>query len=204
MLLDAKPSHALSEALKNPDRLDDLFIERAVTHLSERLDLLASLEPVSDAEMPNEEAVLALIARLQKRYRYVVIDLPFWVGAHFPRVLHLPATVVLVSEQTLVSARDVLRWKEQIGGAAMGVSTLIALNKARAPGALTDDEFTAALGQSTEIAVPFQPQIAEAGELGLPAIAKNAPFRHGLAPLFQRRAGESEEVRIPLLRRIFG
>ena len=204
MLLNAEPHRALSEALKSPHRLDDLFVERAVTRLSDRLDLLASLGPVGDAAMPDEGAVLALIARLQQRYRYVVVDLPFWAAARFPRVMHLPATVLLVTDQTLVSARDVLRWKAQLGGEPIRVSPVVLVNKAHAPGALTDEEFAAALGESPEIAVPFQPQIAEAGNLGLPAIAKSGPFRRGLAPLFQRLAGEPTQPRISLLHRVFG
>jgi pilus assembly protein CpaE len=40
--LDAKPSGSLSNTLRDPHRLDQLLIERAVTRLSDRLNLLAS------------------------------------------------------------------------------------------------------------------------------------------------------------------
>jgi pilus assembly protein CpaE len=204
MHLDAKPSHALSEALKNPDRLDNLFVERAVTRLSERLDLLASLAPLSDTTDVDEAAVLALIDRLQERYRYVVVDLPFWAAARFPQVLHLPAMLVLVTDETIASARDALRWKAQIDGQGTTISTVVALNKAHAPGALSEADFARALGQVPDITVPFHAPIVEAGNLGLPAIANITPFRHGLAPLFKRLTGEPEDTRASLLHRIFG
>jgi pilus assembly protein CpaE len=162
--LDAKPSGSLSEALRNPERLDHLLIERAVTRLSDRLDLLASLEPLTQAEMPEEMAVLALINKLQERYRYVVVDLPFWVGNRYYRLLRLPATLVLVSDETLASARDAARWREQIAGSASSI--LVLLNKAHAAGTLTDAEFEHALGQKPDIIVPFQPEIARGRQPG--------------------------------------
>jgi len=202
--LDAKPSHALSEALKNPDRLDNLFVERAVTRLSDRLDLLASLEPLSDLDAAEEDAVLALFAKLQERYRYIITDLPFWAASRFQRVMRLPATLVLVADETLASARDARRWMEQIGSGDAGASVVVVLNKAHAAGSLSDAEFADALGREPDVVVPFDPRIGEAGNLGLPAIAKSTALRHGLAPLFQRVAGAAEEADGSLLRRIFG
>jgi pilus assembly protein CpaE len=204
--LDAKPSGSLSEVLCNPDRLDQVLIERAVTRLSDRLDLLASLEPLSKAGMPEEEAVLSIIDKLRERYRYVVVDLPFWIGSRYERLRHLPATLILVSDETLASARDTLRWREQVAGAQSDAtsSILILLNKAHAAGALTDTEFENALGQKPDLVVPFEPEIAQAANLGLPAIARSDALRRALAGLFARFSGESGEVQGSLLRRVFG
>jgi pilus assembly protein CpaE len=204
--LDAKPSGSLSEVLCNPDRLDQVLIERAVTRLSDRLDLLASLEPLSKAGMPEEEAVLSIIDKLRERYRYVVVDLPFWIGSRYGRLRHLPATLILVSDETLASARDTLRWREQVASAQSDAtsSILILLNKAHAAGALTDTEFENALGQKPDLVVPFDPEIAQAANLGLPAIARSYALRRALAGLFGRFSGESGEVQGSLLRRVFG
>jgi pilus assembly protein CpaE len=202
--LDAKPSNALLEVLKNPDRLDGLFVERAVTQLSERLDILSTLAPLNDTADVDEAAVLALIGRLQERYRYVVVDLPFWAAARFPQLLHLRATLVLVTDETIASARDTLRWKAQIDGKETAISTVIALNKAHAPGALSGGDFARALGNVPEITVPFHASIVESGDLGLPAIANSTPFRDGLAPLFKRLTGEPGETHNSLLHRVFG
>jgi len=46
--LDAKPSHALREALEDPKRIDELFLERGVAPVTDRLGLLAGIEPLSD------------------------------------------------------------------------------------------------------------------------------------------------------------
>ena len=205
MHLDTKPSGSLSEALKSPDRVDNLLIERAVTRLTDRLDLLASLEPFGEAAMPEEDAVLALTSKLQARYRYVVVDLPFWTANRFNRLLNLPATLVLVSDETLASARDALRWKKQIetAPAGSGGSVLLLLNKAHAAGTLTDAGFENALGQKPDIIVPYQSQIAQAASLGQPAIAKSEGLRYGLTTLFRRFPGEGLAANGSLFRRVF-
>ena len=74
--LDIAPNHTLCEALEQPERVDDLFIERGVIHVTPRFDLLASLEPLDQVVHYREEAVLSLLDNLLRRYRYVFVDLP--------------------------------------------------------------------------------------------------------------------------------
>ena len=54
---DVVAQHALCEALEHPERVDDLFLERAVSHVTERLDLLASIEPL-DSVISYTEGLL--------------------------------------------------------------------------------------------------------------------------------------------------
>src|SRR5205807_1770007 len=73
---DSTPGHALSEAFEKPERVDRLFLERGTIHVRERLDLLASLEPLSESTTLAEGAVLSLLGKLLHRYRFVFVDLP--------------------------------------------------------------------------------------------------------------------------------
>jgi hypothetical protein len=50
---DAKPNGSLSEALANPDRLDHVLIERAVTRLSDPPELMTSLGPGRPVRQPG-------------------------------------------------------------------------------------------------------------------------------------------------------
>ena len=74
--LDSSPSHALREAFEKPDRVDKLFLERGTIHASQRLDVLASLEPLGENIPLNEDAVLSLFEKLLHRYRFIFVDLP--------------------------------------------------------------------------------------------------------------------------------
>ena len=56
--LAANPTNALHEALERPERVDKLFLERGALHASDRLDLLASLEPFGKSASAETKTVL--------------------------------------------------------------------------------------------------------------------------------------------------
>jgi pilus assembly protein CpaE len=203
--LDAVPSHALCEALQHPDRIDDLFLERGVIHVTERLNLLASLEPLIETNMPEEGAVLALLEKLLHRYRYVFIDVPAVLAPKLMRVLHLPGTVLLVSTGNLVSARDLARWGDAIGSNSAERTVMRILNKSGAHGSLPREEFIRVSGQTPDMVIPYSRDIGLASNMGIRAIYQRAAVRRQLAPLVRHLAGEpAADARPSLLRRIFG
>jgi pilus assembly protein CpaE len=202
--LDARPSHALREALEHSDRVDDLFLERAVIHVSDRLSLLASLESFSEVFTPDEGSVLALLGNLLHRYRYVFVDLPTTIAPRMIRVLHLPSTCLLVSDASLVSARDVARWRENIGPNSPERSTLHVLNKSGADGSLPEAEFIRAAGQAPDIIIRYDREIGTASNLGVRGVQKCASLQTGLAPIYRLLAGERRQEERSLFARIFG
>jgi pilus assembly protein CpaE len=113
--LDAQPGHALREALGDTKRIDELFLERGVAPVTERLGLLAGVEPLSDRVVLNEDAVMQLLDKILAHYRYVVIDLPAEIALFFPKLLHMPSTLLLVSDGSIASIREVARWRDFIG-----------------------------------------------------------------------------------------
>lgn len=203
--LDAVPTHALREALEKPDRVDKLFLERGRIHVTERLDLLASLEPISETfAMPSEGAVISLIGKLMHRYRFIFVDLPATVAVGLMRVLHQPSTCVLVSDGGLASAREVVRWREWIGPNTPERKTLHILNMSGADRALPEEEFTRAVGQAPDITIPYDREIAVASILGVKATQKCAVLNRGLVQLLRDVAGEPEVKSPSLFKRIFG
>ncbi len=203
LLLDTTPSHALREALEHPERVDELYLDRAVARVSDRLTLLASLEPLSEPVAPEEAAVLSLMEKLQRRYRYVFVDLPGTTAPWLSHVLNLPSTIILVSDGTLSSARDLNRWREKLGPNGPERTTLHILNRAGAEGSLPQAEFVRAVGQAPDIVVPFDKDVARSTHLGIRALEKSGTIRTALAPLFQHLAGEAVAERKSLLSRLF-
>ena len=51
--LNLKPGRGLREAIESPDRVDGLFLERAMQPASDRLDVLAAEEPILPAIHPG-------------------------------------------------------------------------------------------------------------------------------------------------------
>lgn len=202
--LDVTPSHALREAFEHPERVDKLFLERAVIHVEHRIDILASLEPLGETIAFEESAFLSLLDKLLTRYRFIFIDLPANVAARMMQALQLPSTCVLVSNGTLVSARDVARWRAWMGPNTAQRATLHVLNQHGAPGSLPDAEFTRAAGQPPDIVVPYDRGIGAAATLGIKGTQDNVALKRGLAPLLRHLSGEQVEAPRSFLTRIFG
>ncbi len=188
--LDAAPGAALREALEHPERVDELFMERGVTHVGERLGLLAGMEALNDIFAPDETAVMALLEHMLHRYRYVFVDLPAVVAPRLLRSLHLPGIVVMVSTATLACARDVARWRDKIGPNSAERATLHILNKSGASDGLPDDEFARAVGFAPDITIPFAREIGAASRLGARALQKCSTLQRGLRPLLRQLSGE--------------
>jgi len=200
--LDVSPSHALCEALGQPERVDDLFIERGAIHVTPRLDLLASLEPLDESIPCREDAVSPLLANLLRRYRYVFVDLPASLAPQLADILHMPSTCILVSDASLISARDVARWREKIGANSSEHQTLHVLNKAGLYGSLPLEEFVRAVGYPPDVIIPYEREIAITAMLGAKGLAKQGALAHALAPVLKQITGETIEEPRSLIRRL--
>jgi pilus assembly protein CpaE len=192
--LDATPTHALSEALEHPERVDDLFLDRATIRVTERLSLLASLENFGSIGVPDEESVLSLLGKLMRRYRYVFVDMPAELVPHMLRVLHLPGLCLMVSNANLVAARDMVRWRQIIGASSAERQVLHILNKNGAAGGLPQAEFIRAAGEAPDMTIAFDRNIGVASSLGVKEVMKCATLQRGLAPLFSLIAGEPADA----------
>jgi pilus assembly protein CpaE len=202
--LNVKAQHALREALEHPERVDDLFLERAVTHVSRRFNLLASLEPLDSDIGYHEEGALSLISTLLRKYRYVFVDLPADRAAPLPSLLHLPCVCLLVSDAGLASARDVARWRALMGTDTPERTVLHILNKSDAPSGLPLADFVRASGRTPDIVIPYDREVAIASRLGIREVEKCKGFFRALAPALQSIAGEPAEPETSLMSRIFG
>jgi pilus assembly protein CpaE len=202
--LDTAPSHALREAFEKPERVDKLFLERGTIHASQRLDVLAALEPLGGNIPLNEDVVLSLFEKLLRRYRFIFVDLSPNVAVGLLQVLRQPSTCVLVSNASLASARELARWREWIGPNSPERRTLHILNMAGADGGLTEAEFIRVAGQAPDISIAYDRGIASASNLGVKATQKCDALNRGLAQLFRDLLGEPTETPRSIFSRIFG
>ena len=201
---DVTPHHALREALEHPERIDELFLERGVVRVSERLDLLASEEPLDYPPNYTEDALLTLLVKLVHSYRYIFVDVPYEHAPLLPRALHLPSLCLLVSDGSLVSARDVARWRLFLGPNSAERTTLHVLNQADAAGSLPLEEFTRAVGHAPDVIVPYDRDVANASSLGVRRLEDCHAFMRALGPALRDISGEPAEEDRTLFGRILG
>ncbi len=114
LALDIEPTRGLADAMENPARVDDLFIERATLAVSEKLGVLASEADPSSCK-PAPDAPARLSTHLGRSFGAVVFDIPraFAVDAELIAGLD---HVVLVSEPTLAGLRDAVRIRSMLLG----------------------------------------------------------------------------------------
>ena len=188
--LNVAPSHALREALDHPDRVDELFLDRGMARASERLGVIAALEPLDEATMPSEAGVMPLLERLLQRNRYVFVDIPMTSAPRLMPMLHLPGTILLISIGSLVCARDVARLREKLGPNSAERTTVHVLNKSGSNDGLPDADFIRAIGTPPDVIMPYSREIAVASRLGVQGLRTCAPLQRALAPVYRQLSGE--------------
>jgi pilus assembly protein CpaE len=208
LLLGARATGGLRQALEHPDRVDELFVERTAQPVGERLQVLAAEERLLDQPAIPAGAAARLVALLRRRFNFVVVDLPSR-GQLVREVMDLAHQRVLVLDPTLAGAREALRWAQLPNAPAQARRALLVLNRAGQPGGLAREQLREALGEAPELVVPWLPKLVPAAaDLGEPAAAKRGPFRNAIAALAREVASVSAEAgetprRRGLLARLF-
>lgn len=195
LMLGVEPNAGLAEALDSPSRIDDLFVERATIAVGARLDLLASEQPIDRAAPIKLEASETLIERLRKKYFYVIVDLPRGLGPVADALVAAADLRLLVTEATLIGARDAGRTPP-----IAGRRTIVVHNKAGRPGDLGDGDFAAALLRAPDVALPYHPRAFGVGvNLGTPAWRSGGPVEAAVARLAMELTGRSGAIKPPTL-----
>ena len=195
MLLGAKPGPSLRTALEAPERIDELFVERAAQHLAERLHVLAGMEDLADElELPLGSAA-RLSDVLRRRYNFVVTHLPFTGQPLHRDLMHLAHQRVLVMLPTLASIRDVLRLLAIPNGPAQPRRAVIILNRAGMAGGLEKRRILEGLGMEPDIVIPdIQRAVERAASLGKPVAQEHGPFRNAMETLAREVGFNSHKV----------
>lgn len=202
--LDVKPNEALREALEHPERVDDLFIERGVIRVTNRLNLLSSLEPFDNTIIPEEKAVLSLLETLLRRYRYVFVDMPLSLMPQIMNVMYLPSICLMVSNSSLTAARDVVRCRDKFGPNTPERSMLHIFNGRGSSSGLPEADFVRAIGKAPDIIIPFDSKIGEASRMGIMEVKKVASLQRALLPIIRLLTGKGAETQPTFLERLFG
>lgn len=182
--LDVPAASGLVAALQTPERVDQLLIERSIHEVGDRLDVLAGLEGLDKSIDFSPEGAAYLLAALRGRYNYVVAD----AGAHLeplPRELMFNAQQrVIVMDPSMISIRNLERLTSLPGGSNQSTRALLVLNRAGAPGGLSQHYMEQSMGLRFDAVIPDLPRLVpRCSQLGNQAAALRGPFRNGIAAL---------------------
>ena len=205
-----EPAGGLREALERPERVDSLFIERAMTKYSEKLFVLGAEEPLAHNLVVDPAAMRSLLSTLQHSFDVVLVDLPRGINAIQRHVMSVADHVVVVSELSLAGVRDCLRVKamlKELDSNGRPIYVASALNgKKRAPVAAND--FKETVGERLAMVLPpDEKSLSAASAANKPVcdVAKGSPFVKALRPLASELAGKKPVAAAePFWRRFFG
>ena len=181
MLLGAKIGPGLRTVLEAPDRIDELFVERAAQPVSKRLHVLAGEEKLTEAVTYTQNAAERLLDALRQRYNFVVIDVP-WSALPLHRdLLTMAHQRVLVMDPTLASVRDTLRLMALPNGPRQARRAVLVLNRENLPGGLNRRQLDEGLKMPPDVVIPDLPKVVgHAASMGEAAMAVRGGFRSGI------------------------
>lgn len=184
LMLGVQPGPGLRVAIEHPNRVDELFVERSVTQVSDRLHLLAAEENL--VEHPNfaTGAAEKLINTLRRRYNFIILDVEFNDQQFNRDLLMLAHQRIIVMEPSLPSVRDALRLLQMPGGVVQAHRPIIVLNHLGRKGGLTKEQVAEAMRVTPDVVVPDLPgKLDSAALLGEPAITRAPQLRKAILKL---------------------
>jgi pilus assembly protein CpaE len=111
--LDLKATHTIMDLMHSADKLDPIFVEKTVQQHKSKLDVLLS-SPEYDLEASRFTDIRALnniLTLLRSSYRWVVIDLGFWLDTLYNTLVQEADQVLLVTELTVPALHNLKKLK---------------------------------------------------------------------------------------------
>ncbi|MCP5368602.1 MAG: AAA family ATPase [Hyphomicrobiales bacterium] len=209
LALDLEPGRGFREALENPNRIDALFIERAMVRHSDNFYVLGAEEGLTNSFSFDPKALNLLLAHLRDDFDCVVLDLPRFAARTNLVTLKAPYSVVLVSDPSLAGMRDTARLHEFVREVCPEARLKVVLNRVGGlkQGELNQDDFQKGAEIKVAHVLPFdlKPAVDSLGA-GKPVgeVSKNSKLAAGLAKLAGDLTRGDVEVKesVPVWRRL--
>lgn len=155
MQFDLEPGRGLSDALENPDRVDGLFLERAVVKPHENLAILGSEAPVGSLQEPVNGSLQQLVGSLAENFKNVVVDVPRQMVGNHSDLLSAVKDIVLVTDYSLTAARDCIRLLAHIKQVSPNASVhVVASNITSTPQEVEQKDFENSIEHETDVTIP--------------------------------------------------
>jgi pilus assembly protein CpaE len=195
--LDLVPSTGMIETLRQPDRMDSLFMSSAVLPKTEHLSVLAAEEDLARELDLHGSGITRLIEELRRNFDWVWLDLPRSLCHLHTSVLRDAAHVHVVSDLTLAGMRDTMRIVNLFNSVGGEGEIGVIINHARRTKGMPKGEFTRGVGCQILSQLPEEPKALQAATVGKPLAqsAARGKFIGELRTLTQNMAPSVKEPR---------
>lgn len=190
LMLSVRPGPGLRIALEDASRVDGLFLERASIEIEPRLRLIASEEAFNTEATVTEAGMLKVLDLLQKKFNFIVADIPMPMPPEMMRILTIARQVVTVLNPDVASVRDTQNIRQLVAGVTGADRVISVLNRANMKGGLDRALIEKALGSPPDVVIPeLGAGMLEAINLGVPALQRVPSLKKYLAPLVREITG---------------
>jgi pilus assembly protein CpaE len=198
LALDLEPTRGLREALDDPERVDETFLQNAMAKFGKSLHVLATEEAFDDTVRLTDDKVLMLADTIRNNFDMAVMDLPRHFVMREPALFSRFDDIVIVGELTLQSLRDVNRLLKLMQVRNRQAKIHVIANRAVAKPDVTVKEFEAGMEATLRCVFPHDPKVMSRSVLKGQPLATSEP-KHKLVTELHRLcielAGVPEEAK---------
>lgn len=166
--LDVVPAGGMIETLRNPDRVDRLFMASALVPKTENFSILAAEEDVARDANFSAAGVERLIDELRRTFGWVWIDLPRTLCHVNAGIIAEAARVLIVSDLSLAGMRDTMRIANFCDGLNRNAEIDVVLNRIGSAKGISPAQFAKGVPKSVIARLPEDAKAASAVTSGKP------------------------------------
>jgi len=195
LLLGVEADQGLVEALLHPNRVDDLFLERAAILCDRKVALYASRTKPGSLMNVQPEALALLVDRMARKFQYVVIDASRGNDGLLGHAMELAQHRVIIVDQTTLALRDLLQLTQSFVPNHAGQRNLVVLNRFGEPGAsgIAIKAMEQTLGLTIDAVVPFEAKsVIGAANAGEPIVKSGGPVAKAILAIVEDLCGEHQ------------
>lgn len=203
--LDVVPAGGMIETLRNPDRVDGLFMASALVPKTSNFSILAAEEDLARDASFSEAGIDRLISELRRSFAWVWIDVPRALCHVNAGIIAEAAHVLVVSDLSLAGMRDTMRIANYCDGLNREADIGVVLNRIGASKGLPVGQFAKGVPKPIIAKLPEDPKAANAATSGKPIaeIAGRGKLTNALRKVVAEIAPQPEKKRalLPFLKR---
>lgn len=196
LYFNLKSNDGLNTALEDPERVDQLFLERLFIAVNERLNILTSEVPVNETKNYSQDSIKQLLSYLSKLFHYVIVDIPHNFDEAAGFILQRSNIHILVTEASLAGLRDSGRIIRYLGEDQLNYRLILVLNKfiKEGEGKLSPEDFENTLKRKVDHLVPYEASINnELINAGKTILEVDTPLKRPIQELANNIQGIKDE-----------
>lgn len=154
-LLNLESGRGLSEALDEPDRIDNVFVERTMIKEHDNLMILAAEEAMQNEVPMDASSIETVIEKLRENFQVLIVEPPHGNMQAIKAAIRMATHIVFVSNYSVVGMRDMIRLSGLANQLAAGTRQIVLANQGTAGKSdVNAKDFESVTGLAVDVEIP--------------------------------------------------